>query len=72
MAFTLTRRAAGDLKSIAHNPNIGTQCDDIKPGYRKFPKSDHIIFYRFSGTGGIEIVRILHKRMDVRSKLFAH
>ncbi|WP_305782049.1 type II toxin-antitoxin system RelE/ParE family toxin [Candidatus Thiodiazotropha endoloripes] len=55
---------------LADNPNLGSACDYIRPGYRKFPVISHVIYYRISGTECVEIIRILHKHMDVSSKLF--
>lgn len=54
---------------LANNQEIGKQCDFIKPGYRKFLCTIHIIFYRNTSPSEIEIVRILHKRMDVQEHL---
>ena len=54
---------------LARTPDIGHKCDYIKPGYRKFPNSSHVIFFRQVSEDEIQIVRILHKRMDVKSKL---
>jgi toxin ParE1/3/4 len=53
---------------LARTPSVGNQCDYIKEGYRKFPQSSHIIFYRESTDSLIIIIRILHKSMDVESK----
>ena len=53
---------------IAESPEIGKACDYIKLGYRKFPHSSHLIFYRIPSVEKIEIVRILHKSMDIESK----
>ncbi|EKZ8664085.1 type II toxin-antitoxin system RelE/ParE family toxin [Vibrio alginolyticus] len=50
---------------LAENPDIGTACDEIRDGYRKFPQGSHVIFYRQIGNQNIEIIRILHKSMDV-------
>lgn len=50
---------------LASTPEVGTACDFIKLGYRKFPNISHVIFYRSISDSQIEIVRILHKRMDV-------
>ncbi len=58
----------GVFHMLADNPDIGTSCNYIKKGYSKFPNSSHIIFYRTLKTKQIQIVRILHKRMDARSK----
>lgn len=54
---------------LADSPDVGTNCDFIKLGYRKFPHTSHVIFYRIVGDSQIEIVRILHKRMDVEINL---
>ena len=54
---------------LAKKPDTGKPCDYIKPGYRKFPNSSHLIFYREISDNYIEIVRILHKRMDVEQEL---
>ena len=53
---------------LADGPDIGNSCEYIKEGYKSFPNSSHVIFYRALGGKQIEVVRILHKRMDVRSK----
>ena len=39
--------------------------DDVRPGYRAFHEGRHLIFYREAGDQ-IEIIRILHDRMDFR------
>ena len=54
---------------LAENPQAGTECDDIRAGYRKFPQGSHIIFYRIAPDTMLEIVRVLHKSMDAESKL---
>lgn len=53
---------------ISNKPLVGKECDFIKKDYRKFPQGSHIIFYKNSNTQNIEIIRILHKNMDVPSK----
>jgi len=54
---------------LAETPNAGTTCDFVKKGYLKFPCSSHIIFYRPLDELTIEIVRILHRRMDAHEQL---
>ena len=56
---------------LSDNPSLGKHCEYIKKGYRKFPQSSHIIFYREDENSKIIIIRILHKNMDVESK-FLH
>jgi len=47
---------------LVDNPKAGRQCENIRPGYRKYPVIRHVVYYRETGYG-IEIVRILHDRM---------
>ncbi len=54
---------------IARNPELGTSCDYIAKGYRKFPQGSHLIFYKQSTEGIIQIIRVLHKSMDVELRL---
>lgn len=57
------------FKLIARKPKLGKDCSYIKEGYRQFPQGSHIIFYRHLDDKEILIIRILHKHMDVNSKL---
>jgi len=50
---------------LSDNTRLGKKCDYIKTGYRKFPQGSHIIFYKKGTTSKIEIIRILHKSMDI-------
>lgn len=56
---------------LAKSPSVGKQCDYIKEGYRKFPQSSHIVFYKESAKSRIVVIRILHKNMNVES-MFLH
>ena len=47
---------------------IGSNCNYIKENYQKFPHGSHIIFYRITAPNSLQIIRILHKNMDVLSK----
>jgi toxin ParE1/3/4 len=57
------------FQKLSDNPKAGKECDFIKLGYLKFPAMSHIIFYRITSESSIEIVRVLHKRMDVVRQL---
>ncbi|MGY6586820.1 MAG: type II toxin-antitoxin system RelE/ParE family toxin [Wenzhouxiangella sp.] len=52
---------------ISAKDSIGNICDEISPGYRKFPEGSHVISYRV--TDMVEIIRILHEHMDPDSHL---
>lgn len=54
---------------LADNIDLGIACDPIRSGYRVFPVGSHLIFYRQGAGGDIEIIRILHKHMDVSFRL---
>jgi len=56
------------FSQIAENPELGMACDFIVSGYRRFPQGSHVIFYKQSSEGVIEIIRVLHKSMDIESK----
>ncbi len=53
------------FRLLADNPLAGKACDHIKTDYRKFSQGSHIVFYKKGSTSRIEIIRILHKSMDV-------
>jgi toxin ParE1/3/4 len=53
---------------VAADPHRGRCCDEIRPGYRKYPAGSHVLFYRLL-PDGIDIVRILHRRMDFERHL---
>jgi len=54
---------------LSETPSVGKDCNYIKRGYRKFPQGSRIIFYRELSNETIQIVRILHNKMDVDSQL---
>ncbi len=51
--------------ALATTPLIGTSCDEVREGYRKYGVGKHIVFYRRANTTTIEIVRVLHGSMDI-------
>ncbi|NTV13307.1 MAG: type II toxin-antitoxin system RelE/ParE family toxin [Desulfobulbaceae bacterium] len=57
------------FRQLAGKPQQGSDCSEIRAGYRKLLVGRHIIFYRQPTGDSIEIVRILHGRMDVETHL---
>ncbi len=55
--------------ALADNPKLGRCCDEIRRGYFKFPKDEHVIFYRHGTESNIEIIRVLHRRMDADARI---
>ncbi len=61
--YILAIREACD--ALADGRRQGRVIDAIRPGYRKLPIASHVLFFRRTAGGVIEVVRILHQRMDV-------
>ncbi|MCG8322103.1 MAG: type II toxin-antitoxin system RelE/ParE family toxin [Cytophagales bacterium] len=53
---------------LSDNPAKGFSCDYIRQGYFKYGVGKHLIFYRIINLD-IEIVRILHERMNIEQRL---
>lgn len=54
--------------ALARQPDLGRACNDIRMGYRVYHVGRHLIFYR-QRADSVEIIRILHDRMDVETHL---
>jgi toxin ParE1/3/4 len=65
--YILTIRDA--CAAHANGSSQGRAIDDIRQGYRKLAVQSHFVFYRVTDAGLIEVVRILHQRMDVAAHL---
>ncbi|HMR47648.1 MAG TPA: type II toxin-antitoxin system RelE/ParE family toxin [Arachnia sp.] len=51
------------IERVAVDPRRGRACDDIREGYRRYGIGSHLIFY-VESAAGVDVVRILHQRMD--------
>jgi len=54
---------------LVNKPDLGRACNDIREGYFKYNIGRHVIFYHSIGEDQIEIIRILHGRMDIEQHL---
>ena len=54
---------------IASNPDIGKEYEEIGNNLLGFRSGKHIIFYHVLNKHEIEIIRILHERMDLINQL---
>ncbi|HBE43476.1 MAG TPA: type II toxin-antitoxin system RelE/ParE family toxin [Bacteroidales bacterium] len=54
---------------ISKNPGLGKDYSDIFENILGFRVGRHIIFYRIVHVKDIEIIRILHERMDLKIRL---
>lgn len=50
---------------LAQQPMLGRQVDHFAPKMRRYEYRSHVAFY-IAGDGGVVIVRVLHKSMDVQ------
>jgi toxin ParE1/3/4 len=67
-AKTYLRALNRAFKALSKKPDLGRIYDDLYEGLRVCPSGKHLIFY-FAADKGIDIVRFLHERMDIRSYL---
>jgi toxin ParE1/3/4 len=55
---------------ILRDPAVGRDLSPVRKGYLGLKVGSHLIFYRLDGSGAtIEIIRVLHERMDVENRL---
>jgi toxin ParE1/3/4 len=54
---------------IGKNPELGKKYDGINKNLLGLRTGKHIIFYQVISKDRIEVVRILHERMDLKNKL---
>ena len=54
---------------IANNPDLGKSYDKVDSSLLGLKANKHIIFYRIIGDLEVEIIRILHERMDLRNRM---
>jgi toxin ParE1/3/4 len=67
-AETYLRELGRHLAMAADKPAIGRSCPEIRPGYYRTLSGSHVLFYRMTERG-IDVVRILHRRMDFEQQL---
>ena len=58
-----------NCKEIANNPEVGKNYSGVTECLFGFKTGRHIIFYRIINANEVEITRILHERMDLKSRL---
>ena len=57
-----------EINFICRNSNSGKSMEHVRKGYRASKVKSHLIFYRVSNNT-IEMIRILHERMDIENRL---
>jgi len=57
-----------EIQGLLQFPELGAPLNHIRAGYRRLQVKRHLVFYRRDGQR-LEIVRVLHDAMDVKSHL---
>jgi toxin ParE1/3/4 len=63
------RLIAAACAALAAGRIRGRSTDAVRSGYFRHAIGSHVLFYRAHSGSGIEIVRILHRRMDIERRL---
>lgn len=59
-----------EIEYLTKNPNSGKDFSQIRKGYFRSQVKSHYIFYKINlKDNQVEIIRILHQRMDTESRL---
>jgi toxin ParE1/3/4 len=56
-------------QALADERKAGRAVPEIRKGYYKLAVRSHFVFYRLTATGFVDVVRILHQRMDIPERL---
>ncbi len=67
-AETYLRMIQAGIEAVTINPKLGRPFDAVRAGYRRHRAGAHLILYRET-PDAIDIVRILHERMDIGAHL---
>lgn len=57
------------FQEIVQNPTLGKNYGEIDSTILGLPVGKHIVFYRLAPSGDIEVLRILHQSMDLKSRI---
>ncbi|MBS1511879.1 MAG: type II toxin-antitoxin system RelE/ParE family toxin [Bacteroidetes bacterium] len=59
-----------EIEYLGDNPKAGKDISHVRKNYRCAKVKSHIIFYRQpDNKTEIEIIRVLHQRMDIENRL---
>lgn len=58
-----------EIEYLSKNAKSGKSIDYVRKGYRVSTVKSHLIFYKLREDNYIEVIRILHQRMDIDNRL---
>jgi len=57
------------MELVRDFPHIGSDCSNVRNGYRRIRSGSHLIYYYIVRKTDIYVMRILHERQDARMNL---
>ena len=58
-----------EIEYIVNNFDMARDCGEIRKSYKCSKVKSHLIFFKKDKMNEIEVVRVLHEKMDVESRL---
>lgn len=58
-----------EIENLAERPARGREVVYASSKYRRSRVKSHFIYYRETSTSEIEVIRILHQKMDIENRL---
>ena len=58
-----------EIQFVADNYMVTKSAEQTRKNYRVSKMKSHLIFFRKNDEGVVEIVRILHQRMNIKKRL---
>jgi len=58
-----------EIEYLSNNFNSGKSINHIKLGYKVSKVKSHYIFYKSSRNNELEIIRVLHQKMDIDNRI---
>lgn len=68
-AISYARKIEQAILALVSGDMSGRSLSHVREGYRGAPAGSHLICYKVLPDGVIEIIRVLHRRMDIERRL---
>ena len=56
-------------EALAAGRKVGRNADRFRADYYRYAIGSHFVFYTLSDSGTVQVMRILHQRMNLKSRL---
>ncbi|MBK8500820.1 MAG: type II toxin-antitoxin system RelE/ParE family toxin [Saprospiraceae bacterium] len=68
-ADTYLKELMNEFITIARDPQKGRNYEELDAGFFGVKRNKHVIFYRITETGEVEIIRVLLELMDISIRI---